>query len=277
MLRALRYMLNRKGPEADVPLKWLMHRPRLVGRKFARRDKIEIIPDQEGLNIVRVAGKPYVWPQGASIDHLLVMLSEILLPEHPHQYLWGQTQIAAGDTVLDIGSCEGSFAALAVEKGANVIAVEPSPMMQRIIRRLFEVRELPPAHIAACALGTVSGMVNLVEESQFPGYARVNGFNAPSSTSIDVPIMTLDALVDQLQLTKLDFIKCDAEGLDVEILRSGEKTLRRFHPKVAICTYHEDDDYQDLWHYLKQFDYEIKGKGFLRTPSRFRPMMLHAW
>lgn len=259
--------------EAQVPLTWLLHTPGAMNAKFAQRAKVESTPDGLDNLLVKINGEPYIWPKEAPLDDLLAVVAELAEPKHPHQYFWGATQVKPGDVVLDIGSCEGSFAAIVAGKGAQVIAIEPSPRMQRVIRRLFEVRNLPEPRIIGCALGARSGSAALIEEADHPAYARLDG---GSAGSISVPVLSLDDFVEQQNLQKLDFIKCDAEGMDVEIITGGRKTLERFRPRLVICTYHADDHFNELAEFLDKLNYNVQGKGFLHA-DRFRVMMLHAW
>ena len=43
-------------------------------------------------------------------------------------------------------------------------------------------------------------------------------------------------------LTHVDFIKADIEGYERYMLEGAQETLRRFAPKLALCTYHFPDD-----------------------------------
>ena len=58
----------------------------------------------------------------------------------------------------------------------------------------------------------------------------------------DLPVLTLDAIVAQSRLNRVDFIKMDIEGSEHFALRSARGTLRRFKPRMAIYTYHLLDD-----------------------------------
>ena len=50
--------------------------------------------------------------------------------------------------------------------------------------------------------------------------------------------LTIDAWVQSLGLTRLDFIKMDIEGAEIEALEGAATTLRTLRPKMAIATYH---------------------------------------
>jgi FkbM family methyltransferase len=272
-------LLARRGAERRVPLRWLLHAPGRTTARFAATAHVQVVPESDGDDLmVKVNGEPYAWPKDTPLDDLLAVVSELALPDHPHQYLWGPTPLRRGDVVLDIGSCEGSFAALAAEKGAQVVAVEPSEKMRRVIRRLFELRGLPQPQIVDCALGASEGSATLLEAEEHPAYASLRDSTGehPHMQHSTVRIMTLDQLVGQLDLPRVDYIKCDAEGFDVDIIKGAEKTLRRDHPRLAICTYHADDHFLQLHDFLTRLGYRVEGKGFLHVPGKFRVLMLHA-
>jgi FkbM family methyltransferase len=147
--------------------------------------------------------------------------------------------------------------------------------MVKVIERLFESRGLNKLKIINCVLGSKKGEAYFKEDAFNPGVSKVitqNEFNA-----YPLPMMTLDELVDFLKLDKLDFIKCDAEGMDVEIIKSGKDALRKFRPKLIVTTYHNDNDYNELYEYLARISYNIQGKGFLYSHGKYRVIMLHAW
>jgi FkbM family methyltransferase len=51
-----------------------------------------------------------------------------------------------------------------------------------------------------------------------------------------IEITTIDAFVEENDLKKVDFIKADIEGYECYMLEGGRETLKKFAPKLAICT-----------------------------------------
>jgi len=270
----LHSVLYPQNPSMAVSPKWLRRSSSALDRAFVQQAKVTTEPNGEFAKVT-INGETYLWPNEADVHALLTIISELTNSEHPHHYLAEQTQISRGDVVLDIGACEGSFSARAAELGADVIAVEPSKIMTRIIYALFELRGLPKPTVVSTLLGPEPDDLHFIDNTQNPGASRV--VSKPEEGSYPVPVTTLDAMIDSLQLEKLDFIKCDAEGADVGILKSGRKTLERFHPKIAITTYHNSNDYREMFRYLSEFGYTLKGKGLLYSTGEFRVIMLHAW
>lgn len=93
-----------------------------------------------------------------------------------------------------------------------------------------------------------------------------------------IPVMTLDQIAENLE-RKPTFIKCDAEGAELEIFSGGRHFLGEYRPKLAITTYHNDGDYAAMHSLLTSIGYRVEGKGFLFSPAngKLRVQMIHAW
>lgn len=80
-----------------------------------------------------------------------------------------------------------------------------------------------------------------------------------------VKVFAVDNVVGNTPVT---FIKMDIEGSEVPALKGCENTIKKYMPKLAICTYHQRDDLIDIYNYLKQFENpKKKYKFFLRQHS----------
>ena len=70
--------------------------------------------------------------------------------------------------------------------------------------------------------------------------------------------MKLDDFIKEKGLKKVDFIKIDVEGSERYLLEGAEKTIKRFKPKIAVCTYHLKDDPEVIERILRTFVPEYK-------------------
>ncbi len=61
---------------------------------------------------------------------------------------------------------------------------------------------------------------------------------------------TIDQTVRDFDLTKLDMIKMDIEGAELNALKGAKHSIKRFHPKLAISLYHNIDDFNTIPRYL---------------------------
>jgi hypothetical protein len=51
-------------------------------------------------------------------------------------------------------------------------------------------------------------------------------------------------------LDRIDFIKLDIEGAELQALKGAEQTLRRHRPRLVIALYHDARDWADIPTYL---------------------------
>lgn len=256
-----------------VDLKWLFRTHTRLFPQFLRDHDIAVESDG-AFTYVQVDGTPYVWPAGANVDPLKHLLAELLTSDHPHEYDYGRTRITPTDVVLDIGCCDGGFAAKAAELGATVIAVEPSRIMAGVIHRLFELRGLAAPEIQQCLLGSKAGAAFFQDNVQDPARSQITEMEQPGSYPIRVT--TLDSLVPTLTRPPT-YIKCDAEGADLDILRGGREYLREHHPKVAVTAYHNTDDGEQITSLLREVGYKnVDAKGVMYVGGELRTVMIHA-
>jgi FkbM family methyltransferase len=65
-----------------------------------------------------------------------------------------------------------------------------------------------------------------------------------------VTTLKIDDLITRGDFPRIDFLKMDIEGAELEALRGSEAVLRRFKPKLAITVYHDFKDYWMIPEYL---------------------------
>jgi FkbM family methyltransferase len=262
---------NRYGRPSPA---WILRTSSKYDRRFALKhaSSFNNVTTDEKFQYVTIDGKVFVWPKNAPIASLVQLLSELLQPNHPHHYDVEPTTICPGDIVLDIGACEGAFAAGAAEKGAETVLIEPSILMGEVIKRLFQLRDLPGPRIIQCLLGDTENETYFLDHPVSPGASRVVEQSVKSS--YPVRTMTLDQFARMYLPHGLTYIKCDAEGWDAQILISGRETIKEYQPKIAVTTYHNVSDYRAISDYLESLGYRCSGKG-LFFGGELRTLMLH--
>ena len=79
--------------------------------------------------------------------------------------------------------------------------------------------------------------------------------NAQSNRYIST---TIDDFVAEHNVEKIDFIKMDIEGSELAALKGAEKTIKKYHPKLAISIYHKLEDLDTIPRLIKSFhDYKL--------------------
>jgi len=78
----------------------------------------------------------------------------------------------------------------------------------------------------------------------FVSNKKRKGFLPISATSID-------EFVSSKNLKRVDFIKLDVEGAEVEVLKGAKETIMKFKPKMAIAVYHKFSHYYEIPLFIK--------------------------
>lgn len=91
---------------------------------------------------------------------------------------------------------------------------------------------------------------------------------AKQSQSIRMPCRTIDTIVSDEKLPKVDFIKIDAEGAELKVLMGAVKTLRDNDLKLSIASYHKLPEgvaeAPELINFLEQQGYKVETESGLR-------------
>lgn len=157
-------------------------------------------------------------------------------------------RVKKDDIVIDAGAWIGDFSAYAASKGAKVYAFEPCTETIFWLKRTSELNnnQIIPIQLG---LGDKECKMSIsVCEANTGGNSLLQTFSENSET---VDIITLDDFVEKYCLEHVDFIKSDIEGFERNLLEGARETLRRFAPKLAICTYHLPDDPEVLSKIIK--------------------------
>jgi FkbM family methyltransferase len=131
--------------------------------------------------------------------------------------------ISPGDTAVDVGAHIGYFTEVMLRRtgpGGRVVAFEPHPKNFAMLRK---------AHGGAAAVFRRALGCDRREAMLYFGRGHSNHSLTPSDGrggATPVAVTTLDHAAVGLKLPPLDFLKCDAEGSELEILLGGEGVLR---------------------------------------------------
>ncbi len=158
-----------------------------------------------------------------------------------HLYGSGAHFVQKGDTVLDCGANVGVFTRFALNAGASrVVAIEPAPDNLECLRRNF-APEIAAGRVVLVPKGVWNrpDVLELkIEDGNEAAATFVMNLSKVSRT-VRVPLVTIDSLVAELGLERIDFIKMDIEGAEVRALQCARQTLARHHPRLSIAVYHD--------------------------------------
>jgi FkbM family methyltransferase len=144
--------------------------------------------------------------------------------------------------VLDIGSNVGltaiGFDQLVPE--GKVFAFEPSPQNYRLLQKNLKENSCLRVEAVNKAVGSSTGEVSFFD---VPGYGAGSfALNDVSQLAarhhaedrIEIPCVRIDDFVEDLGLDRIDLIKIDVEGFELDVLEGARKTLARFRPITIL-------------------------------------------
>ena len=161
-----------------------------------------------------------------------------------------------GDIVLDCGACIGDFSLLfagLVGMKGEVHLFDPIPLHARFCRLQASLNPslAHVLHVNQLAVGNRSQVTSgdkTDSDKIAPGGLAINSF---ASTSLD----------DYAggRLNRVDFIKMDIEGAEMDAIDGAGKIIREFKPRLAISAYHKPEDLYEIPVKLKSLNpgYEL--------------------
>lgn len=162
-----------------------------------------------------------------------------------------------GDIVIDVGSFIGAYALKAskyVGERGIVVAVEPHPKNYELLKYNVELNKARKVICLNLALMSYRGTVRLYYPRESSEYSSIV---FPADSYVDVKCETLDNLVKKLRLKRVDFVKMDVEGVELEVLKGGEETLETYKPKLSIAAYHMPSQPEEIQKFLSEKGYRV--------------------
>ena len=149
-----------------------------------------------------------------------------------------------GDTVLDIGANIGVTAVISgvLVGPGRVVAIEPVPETFQHLGANIAASGLDNIICVQAAIGAQEGTVELVTRSgshfaAFVGYEDVLDRYA-GYAAFPARVVTVDRLVEEQGLHRVDVMKIDVEGYELEVLRGASSTLSTNQPVVFLEVNH---------------------------------------
>ncbi|HMM81112.1 MAG TPA: FkbM family methyltransferase [Pyrinomonadaceae bacterium] len=145
--------------------------------------------------------------------------------------------VKAGDTVLDVGTNYGStilqFAKIIAENG-RAYGFEPDPVNFAICVKNLGLNTFHHISVENIGLGREEGELTLVVNTESNrGMNRV-GVPVDRQEWHKVKMCRLDKWVQQNEIDKIDLIKIDVEGFEMEVLAGARELLKTFSPALFI-------------------------------------------
>jgi FkbM family methyltransferase len=204
---------------------------------FEQEAAFILVSDHQFSNVHTPLGE--FWIPARDLRTLFEMVDEQQRAIYEH----GAVRVRPGDIVLDCGANVGVTVRAELARGAGlVVAIEPASAPLDCLRRNL-------------ASELQQGKVIIYPRGVWDRDAELELTNAPNSASTTasvaiqlgqpvekIRLTTIDRIVQELHLQRVDFIKMDIEGSEGPALQGALHTVAAFHPRMAISLEHRPTD-----------------------------------
>lgn len=168
-----------------------------------------------------------------------------------------------GMVAIDIGSNIGYYVLLEsrqIGEHGRIIAIEPAPRNIELLTRNIALNALRGVTVVEGAVGDRDGLGTL-HISHLSNLHSMYPSEATEQGTVEVKMYRLDTLVQNLQLRRVDFVRMDIEGYEVNALDGMLETLKKYKPQLVIELHPlrvEGRKIVSLLRVLKSLGYEAK-------------------
>ena len=173
---------------------------------------------------------------------------------------------------VDIGANQGEFTLFAAKRcrGGRVLAFEPVPEAVVKLRRNIELNDFKNIKVYPLGLSdkentccVYSSAGAFFDGTVHEGLFTTHPTEQRKSPVCDIRVVPLDSVEDLREIPKIDVMKIDVEGSELEVLKGASDTIKKFRP-VIIVEAAEDNcrsagyTAADIPGYLKSFSYSFE-------------------
>jgi len=165
------------------------------------------------------------------------------------EFLWIKEILTKDSVFMDVGANVGAYLFTLENhlKPENIYAFEPNQQLFKRLKRLF-----PKVNLFSVALSDISTTAEFKipvingEKVHTRGTLQtsIKEKNEEKTILQKVEVKPLDDL--NLNLNKLDFIKIDVEGNEMQTLRGARKTIEKYKP-ILMVEMEQRHHQEDLW------------------------------
>ena len=169
--------------------------------------------------------------------------------------------------VLDVGAHAGQMAKLLAKLAprGHVYAFEPGAYALKVLRPTVAIRGGGRITIEPIGLGAAPGTLTIttpIKKSGSFGFglSHLGVVDDRKAYRHEVTVDTIDRFVERKGLARVDFVKADIEGWEMQMLLGAEKTLSRLRPVLMLEVSNAylaraNNTRTELWDFLKARDY----------------------
>lgn len=219
----------------------------------------ELLQDEHSKQVFDCTARLYGIPGRFEKEAQLLHLVNLPSPKYT-TYIVPYAPIHKNDVLFDVGVSDlvDSTVLLSKKVGKNglIYGFEPFMPFFESAKKQLESRNITNVKLYPLGLWNKKDVLRLNLDA--PEGGQTNSITFTKPYHVDIEVVKLDDFVKKYNITKVDFIKMDIEGAELEALEGAEDVLRTQKPTLAICVYHKPEDLFQIILYLNSLDLGYK-------------------
>lgn len=176
--------------------------------------------------------------------------------------------IKPGNIVVEAGANIGSHTihlSQLVGKTGKVYAFEPQRLIFQLLAGNMALNSIENVYCIQACVSDKEGSVLV----PFLDPSKANNFGGLSLKNTTFGEKCTVTTIDKLELQGCDFLKIDVEGMELNVLRGAENTIKTYRP-IIYAEADRENKKEDLFSYIKSIDYRIYyHKPLLYNPDNY--------
>ena len=188
--------------------------------------------------------RPYRYPGGLiylDITESPMMQARARGQYEPHKTRAIQSMLGPGMTFADVGANKGYFALIAariVGEAGSVLAFEPAPENCHWIRQSVALNHYENTRLFELALSDANGPAELRLGEKSGWHSLLPQQTGRCVGTVPVQRRTLDSVLQEMCCQRLDMLKIDVEGAELQVLRGAWQTLSANPQLILVMDLH---------------------------------------
>jgi FkbM family methyltransferase len=209
--------------------------PRAIAEAAIRR-RVQTVSLNEKIILARILGRHKIFLHSEDLGFACHLMLDGFWEMWLTQFL--ARRVEKGMTIVDVGANFGYYTLLfgeGVGERGRVLAVEPNPMAIKLLERTVNLNGFSTrTEVIPKALGEREGTGILFSPLGEPKNASIVQADQPGGICHDVQITSLDELVEERKVGRVDLVKIDAEGSEVRIVSGMQRLIERDKPAIVL-------------------------------------------
>ncbi|HEX7905926.1 MAG TPA: FkbM family methyltransferase [Chitinophagaceae bacterium] len=189
-----------------------------------------------------------------------------------------EKRIKTGDVIIDVGAHMGVFAVRCAQltgKEGRVYAFEPTPSTFKVLRKIIKLNRAEENIMAVqAAVADQRGKTNFYMGDAVGDFANsLVNYDDSKHKGYEVNIISIDEFMTENGFG-VDFLKIDAEGAELSVLRGAIKTVASQKPFCILSMHPESirrfgHTNKQIWEFIQTHQYDVIHENKLMGENEF--------